>query len=174
MSDIPPMPQSPNPTGESQESRQERWRRMLEETEVERTVVQKADGVPEDQMMMGWGKTEYDAEGGLILYFARSKNEEAKPLIIYPKGEYKIGRREVTDDDDLDLNMAPYGGAKQGISRVHASLKVNDNRTLSIIDLGSTNGTFINEVQLEPNQPRVLRSGDSVRLGQVVFHVFFK
>ncbi len=174
MTDIPPVPEPSKPTDESPQSRKERWRKMLQESEVERTVVQKADGVPEDQMMMGWGKTEYDSGGGLILYFAKTKNDQNKPLIIYPKGEYKIGRREVVDDDDLDLNMAPYGGAKQGISRVHASLKVNENKTLSIIDLNSTNGTFVNEVQLAANKPRVLRSGDSVRLGQVVFHVFFK
>jgi len=159
---------------EAPEKRQ-KWLKMLEESEVERTVVQKSDGVPENQMMLGWGKSEYDPEGGLIVYFSQTlSGSPVSPLIIYPKKEFRIGRREVVDDSDLDLNLAQYGGSEAGVSRVHAILNPNENKTLSIVDMGSTNGTFVNEQQLEAKKPRVLRSGDTIRLGQVVFHVYFK
>jgi pSer/pThr/pTyr-binding forkhead associated (FHA) protein len=46
--------------------------------------------------------------------------------------------------------------------------------TLTLVDLGSTNGTHLNGQRLIPNQPRVLRDGDEVRLGKLVFHIFFK
>jgi predicted component of type VI protein secretion system len=58
------------------------------------------------------------------------------------------------------------------------SIVVNDNKASSrhaeirqvgqdytIIDFGSTNGTFVNEQRLSPNMPQTLRSGDAVRIG---------
>jgi len=39
----------------------------------------------------------------------------------------------------------------------------------SIIDLGSTNGTFINEQRIQANVPHLLAAGDSVRIGDTIF-----
>ena len=39
----------------------------------------------------------------------------------------------------------------------------------SIVDLGSTNGTFINEQPLERNVPRMLNPGDTIRIGDLTF-----
>ncbi len=39
----------------------------------------------------------------------------------------------------------------------------------TIADMGSTNGTFVNEERLERNAPRVLNPGDRVRIGDTVF-----
>ncbi|HET8845730.1 MAG TPA: FHA domain-containing protein, partial [Ktedonobacteraceae bacterium] len=38
-----------------------------------------------------------------------------------------------------------------------------------ITDLGSTNGTFVNEQRLSPNMPRPLNSGDVIRIGNTNF-----
>jgi len=40
-----------------------------------------------------------------------------------------------------------------------------------IVDLGSSNGTFVNGERLPPNQPRVLIAGDQVRIGATVLTV---
>ena len=40
--------------------------------------------------------------------------------------------------------------------------------TLTLVDLGSVNGTHLNGQRLVPNQPRVLRDGDEIRLGRLV------
>ena len=40
----------------------------------------------------------------------------------------------------------------------------------SIIDLGSTNGTFVNNQRIDPNIPRSLTSGDRIRIGDTVFN----
>ena len=50
----------------------------------------------------------------------------------------------------------------------HAEIRP-DGQGYSIIDLGSTNGTFINEQRLLPNVTRPLRSGDIVRIGDTRF-----
>ncbi len=50
------------------------------------------------------------------------------------------------------------------ISRHHAEIRLTED-TVSIIDLGSTNGTFVNEEQLESKQPYYLKPGDKIRFG---------
>src|SRR5438094_8737035 len=49
----------------------------------------------------------------------------------------------------------------------HAEIRP-EGQAYSIIDLGSTNGTFVNEQQLAPQVPRQLISGDRIRIGQTV------
>ena len=53
-----------------------------------------------------------------------------------------------------------------GVSRRHARLRLDaEQGTASIEDLGSTNGTFVNEARVE--SPAALRDGDLVHLGTV-------
>jgi DNA-binding winged helix-turn-helix (wHTH) protein len=53
-----------------------------------------------------------------------------------------------------------------GVSRLHARLRLDAERgTATIEDLGSTNGTFVNEARVESPVP--LRDGDLVHLGTV-------
>ena len=56
------------------------------------------------------------------------------------------------------------------ISRNHAKLVVSE-EGLELIDLGSTNGTFVNETRLERNELFVLKPGDEVRFGDRRFHL---
>ena len=53
-------------------------------------------------------------------------------------------------------------------SGYHAEIR-QEGQGYSIIDLGSTNGTFVNEQQLVPHVSRILFSGDQVRIGGTVF-----
>jgi len=56
------------------------------------------------------------------------------------------------------------------ISRHHARLLIaGDN--LELIDLGSTNGSFVNDAKLEKNQPVPLNPGDEVRFGDHSFEL---
>lgn len=52
------------------------------------------------------------------------------------------------------------------VSRKHANA-VLQNETVTLTDLGSTNGTFVNGEKLEPNTPRTLSAGDRVSFGGV-------
>ncbi|MGH9418444.1 MAG: SPFH domain-containing protein, partial [Thermoanaerobaculia bacterium] len=54
-----------------------------------------------------------------------------------------------------------------GVSRHHARLD-SATGTFSLTDLGSTNGTFINDTQLEPNRPSAISADDKVRFGKSV------
>jgi pSer/pThr/pTyr-binding forkhead associated (FHA) protein len=52
------------------------------------------------------------------------------------------------------------------VSHRHASIRQRGTDYI-VLDEGSTNGTFVGPVRLSPQAPRVLRSGDLVRVGRV-------
>jgi phage tail-like protein len=66
----------------------------------------------------------------------------------------RIGRGP---DSDLMLDHAI-------ISRHHAELRLSP-QGLMLTDLGSSNGTYVGEQRLLPNQPQLLREGASFRMG---------
>lgn len=55
------------------------------------------------------------------------------------------------------------------VSRIHARFVEKEGR-VALIDLNSTNGTFINGIRLEQNESMMLEHGDEIRLGDMVFH----
>ncbi|MCE5313711.1 MAG: FHA domain-containing protein [Armatimonadota bacterium] len=56
------------------------------------------------------------------------------------------------------------------ISGRHADLSFDDG-VFTITDVGSTNGTLVNGVKLEPNAPKEVRDGDEITIGQKVFRI---
>jgi len=78
--------------------------------------------------------------------------------------ELVIGRAHKNSVPDIDL--APHGGTKAGVSRKHSRLLREDNQWF-IEDLGSTNGTFVNGTKISPHQKTALKKGDKLRFGQI-------
>ncbi len=76
------------------------------------------------------------------------------------EGTHSVGRREGNDIIVPD----PY------CSGSHAELKVEGGEFV-ITDVGSTNGTLVNGVKLEPDSPRVLQPGDEVTIGNTVLKI---
>lgn len=105
----------------------------------------------------------------ICLYVAGS----TEPIELEPSAEIVIGRS--TSDSALrpDVDLASYRGEDMGVSRLHATLKRQEN-TVSITDLGSLNHTYINGQLLHPQEVRVLYDGDEVRLGRLAIQVKFK
>lgn len=87
---------------------------------------------------------------------------EGGDSIELPPGETTIGRK--TERAGQVVEGDSY------ISGLHCRIIASDDR-LEITDLGSTNGTFVNEARLEAEQPWPLAAGDKLRLGQTNFHV---
>ena len=71
------------------------------------------------------------------------------------------------------VNLTPYGALDRGVSRAHAKLHLKENH-LYVIDLDSTNGTYLAGKRLEPNEPTLLRKGDELLLGRLAIQVLFR
>lgn len=98
--------------------------------------------------------------------------KEAIMFRPYEGREMVLGRRDPQAGYTPEIDLMPYGGYSMGISRRHAILKLAGKR-ISIRDLGSSNGTFINNTRLDAEDPHQLRDGDRLRLGSMIFSVHF-
>ncbi|MES2486178.1 MAG: FHA domain-containing protein [Bacteroidota bacterium] len=57
------------------------------------------------------------------------------------------------------------------MSRKHGVFKKYTNNDFTVADLGSANGTFLNDVKLHPSEEPILKDGDVVRMGKTIFTV---
>lgn len=88
------------------------------------------------------------------------------------KPEMLMGRQDAQSGTFPEVDLTPYGAAEKGVSRQHARI-VFLNDELTIEDVGSVNGTFLNGHRIVPYQAMPLHDGDVVQLGTLVLQVFF-
>ncbi|MGI8917216.1 MAG: FHA domain-containing protein, partial [Pyrinomonadaceae bacterium] len=80
------------------------------------------------------------------------------PLTFKPGGRrLNVGR---VADNDLFFNDT-------SVSKIHATLMMNQEGTLMVADTGSTNGTFINGRRMSYGEARQIEDGDVVSFGDV-------
>lgn len=94
-------------------------------------------------------------------------------IIRVPMGERLIiGRSDTTKSIIPDIDLLDYGAQQRGVSRRHARLIMRDNR-LTIEDVGSANGTYVNGQHINVLQPVRIRDGDQIKLGSLALQVHF-
>lgn len=76
--------------------------------------------------------------------------------LLAEKKVVTIGRK------DCDIILANLS-----ISRQHTSIRLLDNGTYEVRDLGSKNGTFVNGEQI--HQPQIIEEGDRIQIGRYEF-----
>src|SRR5262245_37790609 len=91
---------------------------------------------------------------------ARASEAEAPPEISFDAPRVVIGR-----GDGCDVRLPDAS-----VSHRHASIRQRGTEYI-LLDEGSTNGTFVGPVRLSPQAPRLLRSGELVRLGRIWIEV---
>jgi hypothetical protein len=86
------------------------------------------------------------------------------------RNEFAFGR--VTEGQPIlpDVDLSPYEAYSQGVSRLHASLKVAGQRVV-IMDLGSSNGTRVNGQKIVPHVDYPVNHGDIITLGKLKFQI---
>ncbi len=93
-------------------------------------------------------------------------------ISVIVDGDMIVGRQDNHTNYTPEVDLSPFGAHRLGISRRHAMLKVLNN-TLNLIDLGSRNGTMVNNERLAPDAPRLLRNHDEIMVGTLRFNVVF-
>ena len=89
-------------------------------------------------------------------------NAPTRVEIAVTKDEFVIGKKAELCDGVIDFNKM--------ISRSHCRINRRGNQ-YTITDLQSSNGTFVNKVRLQPNQPHPINNGDVIRLANSDFQV---
>jgi hypothetical protein len=70
------------------------------------------------------------------------------------------------------VNLTKYRAYELGVSRCHAAIELTA-EGIQLSDLGSSNGTYLNRVRLEPNQASLVNDGDEICLGQMAMRIYF-
>ena len=86
--------------------------------------------------------------------------------------EFVLGRRIGTSSEKL-LDLAPFGGYSMGLSRRHAIVRQAGDG-YEVMDLGSVNGTWLNEERLVPHRSYPLPSSSHLRLGRMRLLVLYR
>lgn len=117
----------------------------------------------------GWGTATFQERGQIIIHIRNA----GEAITVNPGEEFILGRQDTGSGVVPDLDLTPYGALDQGVSRTHAAIRRGD-KVLSIVDLGSSNGTYLNGQRLIVDKPRLLRDGDELWLGRLTLHVYFR
>jgi hypothetical protein len=82
---------------------------------------------------------------------------------VLHEGENLVGRAETNVKCDVPV-------AHGTTSTRHATIRCNDMQ-VSIQDMKSTNGTYVNGRRIDPNTPTPINDGDKVRFGGYTVHL---
>lgn len=94
-------------------------------------------------------------------------------LPLSERNEFTLGRISEGQPIMPDVDLSPYQAYASGVSRLHAVIKREAGRIL-LMDLGSSNGTYVNGKRLNPNAEHRLNNGDVVALGKLKIQVLLK
>lgn len=83
-----------------------------------------------------------------------------------------IGRKDPITQQSPPIDLDDFSAYRMGVSRKHAAIQVIK-EVLTVSDLGSANGTYINNRRLPMRQPQVILDGDLLRIGQIDIVVRF-
>ena len=94
---------------------------------------------------------------------------ELDASFVLQKDNNLLGRTDPHSNVFPEVDLSRFDPETK-VSRRHARIW-REGETFLVEDLGSVNGTVINDsVRLAPKQPRVLDSGDKIRLGETTLH----
>lgn len=124
-----------------------------------------ASGISTEVIREDFISPSVSASERLVLYLVNC----GKTLSLLGRREYTLGRitEEQSTPPDIDLN--PYGAYECGVSRLHAVITTGANMT--IMDMGSINGTQVNGKPIPTLKPCPIVHGDVLALGKLKIQV---
>lgn len=105
--------------------------------------------------------------GHSMLLYIDSQDD---PIVILLTSEIVFGRA-ASNDSSPRFDLALYGAQDFGVSRKHIIFKRTD-KGVFVEDMGSANGSYLNETRVDPYTPVKIESGDRLRLGQFALEIY--
>jgi hypothetical protein len=96
--------------------------------------------------------------------------ESGQILPLADRTEFTLGRSAEGQPIVPDVDLSSYNAYANGVSRLHAAIKLVNNRIV-VVDLGSSNGTYLNGVRLSPYIETPVSHGDLIYLGKLKIQV---
>ncbi len=99
---------------------------------------------------------------------SETTSEPGQSCLVVFYGQ-NLGKRYFLDKDEQLIGRSDSAHVRvdqESVSRKHARIVCMDDGCWRVMDLGSTNGTFVND---QPVAEAELRNGDMVRVGQTIF-----
>jgi pSer/pThr/pTyr-binding forkhead associated (FHA) protein len=87
--------------------------------------------------------------------------------------EFTLGRTSEGQPILPDVDLSAYEAYSKGVSRLHAALKIHNQRVV-ITDLGSSNGTRVNGQKIVPHVDYPLSHGDMIALGKFAIQILIR
>ena len=106
-------------------------------------------------------------EGGIGVYAAGS----FKPYYLHVDMELVIGRKTENTSEPI-LDLSDLDAFDMGLSRRHAMIRRTESG-YEVVDLASTNGTWLNGERLAPNKPYSFASGSQLRIGRMRLFIMY-
>jgi hypothetical protein len=94
-------------------------------------------------------------------------------LLVQVKEKCVLGRGIAADYSQPTVDLSKFAALEKGVSRIHCALTWQGN-ALTVEDLKSSNGTWLNSVRLIPFKPYPLESGEMVLLGKLDIWVYYR
>jgi pSer/pThr/pTyr-binding forkhead associated (FHA) protein len=105
---------------------------------------------------------------GIAIYLLN----QTDPIEVRMDDEFIIGRSTGEKEEGL-VDLSPFRACDLGVSRRHLLVR-RAVAGYSVIDLFSTNGTWVNELSLLPQHPFTVKSGSQIRLGKMRIFIAFR
>ncbi|MGZ9223939.1 MAG: FHA domain-containing protein [Anaerolineales bacterium] len=99
--------------------------------------------------------------------------DSGKILPLASRNEFTLGRLSEGQPIMPDIDLTPYQAYASGVSRLHAVVKRDSNRIM-VMDLGSSNGTYVNGRRINPHVEESLSHGDIVALGKLKIQILLR
>lgn len=110
-----------------------------------------------------------DLRPGVLALYVMGEKE---PILVEDQPTVTLGR-VVFGEPAPTVDLTDYHGRLLGVSRHHAAIhRFKDGFTVE--DLGSSNGTWLNDNRVPPTELSPLHNGDLIRLGQLVLLAHFQ
>jgi hypothetical protein len=99
--------------------------------------------------------------------------ESGHVLHLADRTEFTLGRSSEGQPIVPDVDLSAYNAYANGVSRLHAVLKLIQDKII-IMDLGSSNGTYLNGNRLSPYVETPVVHGDLLYLGKLKMQILME
>ena len=110
---------------------------------------------------------DYDAWASIHLV------DSGQILPLADRMEFTLGRISESQPIMPDIDLTPFQAYASGVSRLHAVIK-RERDLVRVMDLGSSNGTYLNGKRLQPNTSQILSHGDMLSLGKLKIQILLE